>query len=73
MNPSKLLTLATASYREMVEKREWNGNKKSEALVYLKCNKDVHTTTDCPKNKSNQLSRGSKDNKGGCDQVSAHW
>ena len=50
MPPSKLLTLATSSYREMIEKGEWNGNKKSEALVCFKYNKDGHIATNCPEN-----------------------
>ena len=50
MSPAKLLTIATASYREMIEKGEWNGNNKGEALVCFKCNKDGHIATNCPDN-----------------------
>ena len=33
LTPANLINLANSSYRELVEKGEWNGNKKGEALV----------------------------------------
>ena len=35
MTPANLIDLANSSYRELVEKGEWNGNKKGEALLFF--------------------------------------
>ena len=45
---TEILVLASTTYRELVERSEWSGNKKSNALVCFKCGKDSHIIKDCP-------------------------
>ena len=45
---AEILVLASTTFRELVEKNEWSGNKKSSSLVCFKCGKDGHIIKDCP-------------------------
>ena len=40
--------LASTTYRELVERNEWRGNNKGNALVCFQCGNDRHIIRDCP-------------------------
>ena len=57
---AKILVLASTTFRELVEKNEWSGNKKSSSLVCFKCGKDGHIIKDCPDSASASASTTTK-------------